>query len=357
MRIFAHMSLFKNKSGKTTSISEFGEFGLIDHLTNNIKLKNKSTIKGVGDDAAVIDVGSKYQLISTDLLVEGVHFDLSYCPLKHLGYKAVVVNISDICAMNSKAKQITVGLAMSNRFTVEALDELYEGMYLACEEYGVDLVGGDTTSSTAGLMISVTVLGEGDKNKITYRSGAKINDLLVCTGDLGGAYLGLQILKREKEIFLDNPTVQPELTGNDYVLSRQLKPEAPVKYIDILKELAVVPTSMIDISDGLSSEVLHLAKASNVGITIYEDKIPIDYTVMNLASEFKINPIVCALNGGEDYELLFTINQTYYDKFKKDADFTIIGHVTDFSEGNNFITKDGASRQINAQGWDIIKNS
>jgi thiamine-monophosphate kinase len=349
------MSLLEEKSKKTTPISQLGEFGLIDHLTKNIKLKNKNTIKGVGDDAAVVDIGDRYQLISTDLLVEGVHFDLGYSPLKHLGYKAVVVNVSDICAMNGQAKQITVGLAMSNRFTVEALDELYAGIYLACEQYGVDLVGGDTTSSTTGLMISVTVLGEVAKENIVYRSGAKVNDLVVCTGDLGAAYLGLQLLNRENEMFKGNPKMQPDLTGNDYVLKRQLKPEAAAKYIDILKELEIIPTSMIDISDGLSSEALHLAKASSVGITIHEDKIPIDYTTMNLANEFNMNPIVCALSGGEDYELLFTISQAHYDKFKKDADFTIVGYVTEASEGNNFIATDGTSHPLTAQGWDGMK--
>ena len=348
------MSLLEDKSANMTPISKLGEFALIDHLTKGIETRNTSTVKGVGDDAAVIDIGDKYQLISTDLLVEGVHFDLSYTPLKHLGYKAVAVNVSDICAMNGEAKQITVGLAMSNRFTIEALDELYEGIKLASNNYNVDLVGGDTTSSTSGLIISITVLGVVEKNKIAYRYGAKQNDLVVATGDLGAAYLGLQLLKREKRIFIDNPKVQPDLTGNDYVLKRQLKPEAAVKYIKILKELDITPTSMIDISDGLSSEILHLAKSSGVGITIYEDKIPIDYTAINLATEFNINPFVCALSGGEDYELLFTINQPDYEKLKKDADFTIIGHVTDKSEQNNFITKEGISHPITAQGWDPI---
>ena len=348
------MSLLEDKGVNTTPISKLGEFGLIDHLTKNIEIKNTSSVKGIGDDAAVIDMGERYQLVSTDLLVEGVHFDLSYMPLKHLGYKSVAVNVSDICAMNGAAKQITVGLAMSNRFTVEALDELYEGIKLACAHYGVDLVGGDTTSSTAGLMISVTVLGEVEKESIVYRSGAKVNDLVVCTGDLGAAYLGLQLLNREKEMFKENPTMQPDLTGNDYVLRRQLKPEAGVKYIDILKELEIVPTSMIDISDGLSSEVLHLAKSSNVGITIHEDKIPVDYTAMNLANEFNMNPIFCALSGGEDYELLFTIGQEHYEKLKKDPDFTIVGFVTDISEGNNFIANDGSSHPLTAQGWDAM---
>lgn len=351
------MSIFEDKGVNTTSIESLGEFGLIDHLTNGIKTKNSSTVKGIGDDAAVIDMGDKYQLVSTDLLVEGVHFDLAYMPLKHLGYKAVAINVSDICAMNGDAKQITLGLALSNRYTVEALEELYDGIKLACEHYGVDLIGGDTTSSTSGLMISVTVLGEVDKNKITYRSGAKANDLVVCTGDLGAAYLGLQILNREKEMFKENPTIQPDLTGNDYVLRRQLKPEAATKYTQILKELDIVPTSMIDISDGLSSEALHLSKSSEVGITLHEDKIPVDYTAMNLANEFNMNPIFCALSGGEDYELLFTIGQEHYEKLKKDPDFTIVGFVTDKSEGNNFIANDGSSHPLTAQGWDAMKNS
>ena len=285
------MSIFEDKGVNTTSIESLGEFGLIDHLTNGITTKNSSTVKGIGDDGAVIDIGDKYQLVSTDLLVEGVHFDLSYMPLKHLGYKAVAINVSDICAMNGDAKQITIGLALSNRYTVEALEELYDGIKLACKNYGVDLVGGDTTSSTSGLMISVTVLGEVGKDKITYRSGAKVNDLVVCTGDLGAAYLGLQILNREKEMFKENPTIQPDLTGNDYVLRRQLKPEAAIKYTQILKELDIVPTSMIDISDGLSSEAMHISKSSKVGITLHEDKIPVDYTAMNLANEFNMNPI------------------------------------------------------------------
>ena len=349
------MSLLEDKGINTTPISKLGEFGLIDHLTKNIKVRNASSIKGIGDDAAVIDMGDKYQLISTDLLVEGVHFDLSYMPLKHLGYKSVAVNVSDICAMNGVAKQITLGLAMSNRFTVEALDEFYEGIRLACEHYGVDLIGGDTTSSTSGLMISVTVIGEVEKENVVYRNGAKVNDLVICTGDLGAAYLGLQLLNREKEMFKENPTMQPDLSGNDYVLKRQLKPEAGIKYIEILKDLNIIPTSMIDISDGLSSEILHLAKLSKVGVTIYEDKIPIDYTTMNLANEFNMNPITCALSGGEDYELLFTVSQLHYDKFKKDADFTIVGYVTEFSEGNNFIAKDGTSHLLTAQGWDPMK--
>ncbi len=346
------MTFFEDTSINKTPISKIGEFRLIDHLTKDAKLKNKSTIKGIGDDTAVIDIGEKYQLFSKDLLIEGVHFDLTYTPLKHLGYKSVVVNISDVCSMNGIPKQIAVGIAVSNRFTIESLEELYLGIKLACEHYGVDLVGGDTTSSKTGLMISLSILGEVEKKKISYRSGAKANDLVVVSGDLGGAYLGLQILKREKNIFLENPTIQPELSSHDYVLQRQLKPEAGLKYIKILQKMNVVPSSMIDVSDGLSSELLHLSKASGVGVTIYEDKIPIDYTVMNLAQELNLNPFFCALNGGEDYELLFTISQKEYDKFKKDVDFTIIGYINDKKEGNNFIAKDGSIHQITAQGWD-----
>ena len=350
------MSIFEDNKLQNTDVSELGEFGLIEHITKSYRCKNKSSLKGVGDDAAVLDFsGEKLQLLSTDMLVENIHFDLSYTPLKHLGYKAVAVNVSDICAMNRKATQITVSIAFSNRFPIEAIEELYSGIYLACEKYSVDLVGGDTTSSTSGLIISVSVVGEVEKEKVCYRKGAKIHDLVVCTGDLGAAYLGLQILKREKEIFLENPGVQPDLQGNDYTLQRQLKAEARTKLIDVLDELKIVPTSMIDISDGLTSEVLHLSKQSDVGITIYEDKLPIDHTTMNLAKEMKLNPVFCALNGGEDYELLFTISQEHYEKIKKDVDFTVIGHVTDNSEGNNFITNDNTSHPITAQGWDPIK--
>ena len=349
------MSLFEEKDIKTTPISELGEFALIEHLTKNVKIKNDNIIKGIGDDSAVIDIGDKYQLVSTDLLVEGVHFDLAYTPLKHLGYKAIAVNISDICAMNGEVKQITIGLALSNRFSVEALEELYIGINLACKKYGVDLVGGDTTSSTSGLMISITAIGEVEKDGVTYRSGAKVNDLLVVSGDLGAAYLGLQLLKREKEIFVENPKMQPDLGGNDYVLKRQLRPEARVDVIKKLKELNVSPTSMIDVSDGLSSDGLHISKLSKVSIQIYEDKIPLDISAINLAEELNLNPMLCALNGGEDYELLLTIKQQDYKKLKSDVDFTIIGHISDKSEGNNFIAKDGSSHPLTAQGWDAAK--
>ena len=346
--------MLKKTLANNTPIKQLGEFGLIDHLTKEIKLKNVGSVFGVGDDAAVIDAGNKYQLASTDLLVEGIHFNLAYTPLKHLGYKSVAVNVSDICAMNGIPKQIMIGIAMSNRFTVESVDELYQGIRLACNHYDIDLVGGDTTSSTSGLMLSISILGEVEKDIITYRGGAKINDLVVCTGDLGAAYLGLQLLNRENRIFKDNPKIQPDLSGNDYVLRRQLKPEAGIKYIKILSDMKIVPTSMIDISDGLASEALHISKNSKIGITIHEDKIPIDYTVMNLAAEFNLSPITCALNGGEDYELLFTVDQKHYDKLKKDPDFTIIGFVNDISEGNNFIANDGSSHPLIAQGWDAF---
>ena len=349
------MSLTDKKDINITPISSFGEFALIDKLTNSFKTKHKETIKGIGDDCAVFDSLKNYKLLSTDMLVEGVHFDLSYSPLKHLGYKSIAVNVSDICAMNGIATHVTVSIAASNRFSVEALEELYLGIDLACTKYNIDLVGVDTTSSLSGLIISVSVYGSVKKKNISYRSGAKPNDLLVVTGDLGAAYLGLQLLKREKEIFKSNPTMQPDLTGNDYALERQLKPEPPSKYIKILNDLKITPTAMIDISDGLSSEALHIAKASNVGVRIHEEKIPVDYTIMNLANEFNLNPIFCALSGGEDYELLFSINQSDYEKIKKDPDFTIVGYVTDISEGNNFIANDGSIHPLTAQGWDGTK--
>jgi len=349
------MSLTDKKDINITPISSLGEFALIDKLTNSFKTKHKETIKGIGDDCAVFDSLKNYKLLSTDMLVEGVHFDLSYSPLKHLGYKSIAVNVSDICAMNGIATHVTVSIAASNRFSVEALEELYLGIDLACTKYNIDLVGGDTTSSLSGLIISVSVYGRVKKKNISYRSGAKPNDLLVVTGDLGAAYLGLQLLKREKEIFKSNPTMQPDLTGNDYALERQLKPEPPSKYIKILNDLKITPTAMIDISDGLSSEALHIAKASNVGVRIHEEKIPVDYTIMNLANEFNLNPIFCALSGGEDYELLFSINQSDYEKIKKDPDFTIVGYVTDISEGNNFIANDGSIHPLTAQGWDGTK--
>ena len=345
------MSLFEEKAVNTTPISALGEYALIDHLTKGIKIKNKSTVKGVGDDAAVIDIGDKYQLISTDLLVEGVHFDLAYTPLKHLGYKAVAVNVSDICAMNGEAKQITVGLALSNRFSVEALEELYKGMNLACKHYGVDLVGGDTTTSTSGLMISVTALGEVEKDKITYRSGAKVNDLIVATGDLGAAYLGLQLLKREKEIYIANPKMQPDLGGNDYVLQRQLKPEARIDIVKKLKELKIIPTSMIDISDGLASEILHLSEASNLGVKIFEEKLPILEETKLVAKEFDLNFSNCALNGGEEYELLFSITPNEYELIKKNnIDIKPIGYFTK-DKSKKIVLSNNKEDELKSFGW------
>ncbi len=331
-------------------ISDLGEFGLITHLTENLPLTNKSSVFGVGDDAAVLGEGKKKTLVSTDMLVEGVHFDLSFHPLKHLGYKAAVVNFSDICAMNATPTQIVVSLAFSNRFSLQAVDELYEGIKVAAETYGVDIVGGDISSSRSGLVISITAIGEAAEADIVYRKGAKKNDLLCVTGDLSGAYLGLQLLEREKQVFLANPEMQPDLEGHDYVLQRQLKPEARLDVLNELKKAGVKPTSMIDISDGLSSEVLHLSKASKVGFTLYETKIPIDPTAINLAEEFNLDPLTCSLNGGEDYELLFTIPQADYEKIAGIESISVIGHATE-DIINKVITKNDNSFELKAQGW------
>lgn len=336
---------------KITSIAELGEFGLIDRLTEKIRLINKSTIKGVGDDAAILEFVEKQVVVSTDLLTEGIHFNLMYVPLQHLGYKAVAVNVSDICAMNAVPRQITVSIALSSKFSVEAVEEIYKGIYTACERYGVDLVGGDTTSSLTGLTISVTVIGEVERGKAIFRSGAKPNDLLCLTGDLGGAFMGLQLLERENEVFKVNPKVQPQLDGYDYILQRQLRPEARVDMIEIFRKTGVQPTSMIDISDGLSSEILHLCKNSGVGCNLYEEKVPLDFQTKKMAEELNINPLVAALNGGEDYELLFTIPQADFDKIKNDPDITIIGHMTEASEGTNLITTGGSKIPLIAQGW------
>ena len=347
----------KNTPGEKqdrTELSEVGEFGLIDHLAKNITLKHPGTVKGIGDDAAVIDTGNKLLLLSTDLLLEGVHFDLTYMPLKHLGYKAAVVNISDIAAMNGIPKQMTISIAVSNRFSLEAIEELYRGIKMACDKYNVDLVGGDTSSSVSGLLISVTITGEADREEIVYRNGAKEGDLLCVTGDVGGAYAGLLILEREKQVFKANPNMQPELTGYEYVLARQLKPEARTDLRNIFKEIGVLPTSMIDISDGLASETLHLCHQSNTGCRIYEEKIPIDEETRRLALEFNIIPTVCALSGGEDYELLFTVKQTDYDKISNLPDITVIGHITASSDGQNLITPDGQAIKLTAQGWDAF---
>lgn len=343
-------------SGRT-ELTSLGEFGLISHLTEHVEIYNsESSLKGIGDDAAVIKYGNdKSTLVSTDMLVEGVHFDLTYAPLKHLGYKAIIVNLSDICAMNGTPKQVTVSIAASNRFSVEALEELYAGMLYACKKYKVDLVGGDTTSSTSGLIISVTAIGEAKQEDIVYRNGAREKDLVCVTGDLGGAYMGLQILEREKFVFKDNPQLQPDLEGNDYILERQLKPEARVDIIELFKNLGIKPSSMIDVSDGLASELMHICTQSGVGCELYEDKIPLDPQTFDRAREFSLDPTVCALSGGEDYELLFTLPMSEYDKIKNLPDFTIIGHITPKSSGLNLIAKAGTSHPITAQGWNAFK--
>jgi len=334
-----------------TSISELGEFGLIKRLSKDIKINNSSTVYGIGDDAAVMNYKKKHTIITTDLLIEGVHFDLSYAPLKHLGYKAVVVNLSDVYAMNAIPKQITVSLAFSSRFTLEAIDELYSGIHLACKNYKVDLVGGDTSSSVTGLVISITAVGEAEEEKIVYRKGAKPNDLICVSGDLGAAYAGLKLLQREKEVFKSNPDVQPELKGHDYILERQLKPEAREDIIKLLKELNVTPTSMIDISDGLSSEILHISEQSKCGSRIYDQKLPIADETKSFADELLIAPTVFAMNGGEDYELLFTISQSDFEKIDKNPYITVIGHITEQSKGNYLIAADGTEIKIEAQGW------
>ena len=339
-------------SDKRTEIEELGEFRLIDTLTEKFKNHNNSTELGIGDDAAIISASENEAiLVSTDSLIEGIHFNLMYTPLKHLGYKSVVVSISDICAMNAKPEQITISLAVSNRFPLEALTELYEGVRLACEHYKVDLIGGDTTSSRSGLIITVTALGRGKKDKIVKRSGAKENDLLVVSGDLGGAYMGLQVLEREKQVFESNPKIQPDLDGHDYIIGRQLKPEARIDVVNFLNELAVVPTSMIDISDGLASEILHICKSSDVGCHIYDEKLPIDAKTSMTAIDFNLDPNTCVLNGGEDYELLFTIDQKDFDKIKGNPHMTVIGHITHKNDGVYYIDKAGSAIELRAQGW------
>lgn len=348
------MSLLEDKSPKRTPLSEMGEFGLIEHLSKNFTPTQASTVKGIGDDCAVLEWGSKYALITTDMLVEGIHFDLTFTPLKHLGYKSVVVNLSDIYAMNGKANQITMSLALSNRFPLEAVDELYEGVLLACKNYNVDLVGGDTTSSTSGLCLSITAIGEVEKDKIVYRKGAKEHDLIVVSGDLGSAYLGLQVLNREKAVFESNPNMQPDLQNKDYILQRQLRPEARKDIIEILNEKGIIPSSMIDISDGLSSELLHLCRQSKVGCAVYEDKIPVDFSAISMAEEFNLSAATCALNGGEDYELLFTVDQRHYDLIKNDPDFSVIGHITHLSQGSMLIAKDNHHQALTAQGWNAL---
>jgi len=337
------------------TVSELGEFGLIRHLTKDLKLKNKTSIMGVGDDAAVIDCSDKQIVITSDLLTEGIHFDLTYTPIKHLGYKAAIVNFSDVYAMNAIPKQITVSIAISGKFSVNAIDELYAGIKLACERYNVDLVGGDTSSSLTGLTIAITAVGEVDKNKISYRNGAKENDLVCVSGDLGAAYFGLLLLEREKKVFETNPNMQPQLKGYDYILERHLKPEAGKEIIEFFADNNIVPTSMIDISDGLSSEILHICQQSGVGCKIYEEKIPIDIVTNKIAEEFHMISTTAALNGGEDYELLFTVSQNDYDKIKDSSLISIIGHITAKSEGTDLITTGEQAVALKAQGWNTLK--
>lgn len=348
--------MFENKDQSMTPVSELGEFGLIEHLAKHVKIKQKSTVKGVGDDAAVISSEEGKQIvITTDMLVEGVHFDLGYMPLKHLGYKSVMVNLSDVYAMNAEATQITISLALSNRFPVEAVDELYSGINTAAKLYNVDVVGGDTTSSTSGLIISITAIGTVAKEEVTYRSGARENDLLVVTGDLGAAYLGLQVLEREKKVFEVNPNAQPDLEPYTYLVERQLKPEARKDIPKLLTELDVLPTAMIDISDGLSSEILHLCKQSEVGCNLYEDKIPLDPQVISTCEEFELDSTTIALNGGEDYELLMTIRQEDFPKIKGNPNLTVIGHMTAASNGANLITRAEEKIPLIARGWNALQ--
>lgn len=347
--------MIEEKNTSKTSISELGEFGLIEHLTKNVKIKQESTVKGIGDDAAVLNFKNKKCVVSTDLLIEGVHFDLSYAPLKHLGYKAVMVNLSDIYAMNATPTQITVSLAVSNRFPLEALEELYAGIKAAANIYAIDIVGGDTTSSTRGLIISITAMGYADEKNIVYRNGAKENDLLVVSGDLGAAYLGLQVLEREKQVYQVNPNSQPDLDLYTYLIERQLKPEARKDIIQLLKDLKVVPTSMIDISDGLSSETMHLCKASGTGVHLYEEKLPLDPTVISTCEEFTLNSTTVALNGGEDYELLFTISPEDFPKIKSNPNLTVIGHMTANDSGMGLITRANEKIELQAQGWNPLK--
>ncbi|MFC6266860.1 thiamine-phosphate kinase [Frigoriflavimonas asaccharolytica] len=349
--------MLEDKSQKLTSVEQLGEFGLIKHITQNFGIKNSTTELGIGDDATIINPENKKVVISTDILAEGVHFNLGYVPLKHLGYKAVTVNLSDIAAMNATPTQILVSIAASNRFPVEAFEEIYDGIALACDKYKVDLVGGDTTSSQSGLLISITAIGIENSENLVKRSTAKPNDLLVVTGDLGGAYAGLQILEREHTVFLADPNMQPEMEGYDYILERQLKPEARTDIKAILEELAIKPTSMIDVSDGLASEILHLSDQSKCGFRLYEEKIPMDSLTISTAEELNLNPVMCALNGGEDYELLFTIAPEDFEKIKNHPDFTIIGHATDLDQGNMMVARgSGELITLRAQGWDAFLN-
>ena len=348
--------MLEDKNQNRTALSNLGEFGLIDHLTSNFKIKNSTTITGIGDDAAVLNFKDKSAVVTTDFLVEGVHFDLSYMPLKHLGYKAVVVNLSDVYAMNAMASQVTVSIAISNRFTLEAMEALYDGINKAAKFYGVDVVGGDTTSSISGLTISVTAIGYVSASEVVKRNGAKPNDLLVLTGDIGAAYLGLQVLEREKEVFKVDPNNQPDLDHYSYIIERQLKPEARKDIVKLLKDLDVKPTAMIDISDGLSSEVIHLCKQSVVGCDLYEEKIPLDPQVISTCEEFNLDSTTIALSGGEDYELLMTISQEDYPKIKGNPSLTVIGYMTEALSGMHLVTRGQEKIPLTAQGWNALKS-
>jgi thiamine-monophosphate kinase len=349
--------MLEDKNTQKTSLADLGEFGLINHITKYFKIENASTVAGIGDDAAVLDASKKQTLVTTDLLIEGVHFDLSYMPLKHLGYKAVMVNLSDVYAMNGAAEQITVSIAVSNRFPLEAIEELYSGIQLACETYKVDLVGGDTTSSTKGILISVTAIGKVEKEDIVLRSGAKETDLIVVSGDLGAAYLGLQVLEREKQVFNVDPNNQPDLDSYTYLIERQLKPEARRDVAGFLKELAIKPTAMIDISDGLSSEIMHICSQSKVGCKIYEEKLPLDPQVISACEEFNLDSTMVALSGGEDYELLFTVPIADFEAIKGNPNFSIIGHITAENQGLNLVTRASQEIELKAQGWNATKEA
>ncbi|WP_435136466.1 thiamine-phosphate kinase [Formosa sp. A9] len=349
--------MIEDKNQQRTDLGALGEFGLIDHLTKHFKITQETTVKGIGDDAAVLDFKDKQVVVTTDLLVEGVHFDLAYMPLKHLGYKAVIVNLSDVYAMNAMATQITVSIAVSNRFPLEALEELYSGIQAAADLYNVDVVGGDTTSSTTGLLISVTAMGTVTQDDVVYRNGAKPNDLLVVTGDLGGAYMGLQVLEREKQVFKVNPKSQPDLEPYTYLIERQLKPEARKDIVKLLKDLEVKPTAMIDVSDGLSSEIIHICKQSEVGCDLYENKLPLDPQFISTCEEFDIDSTTIALSGGEDYELLFTISQDDYPKIKANPNLTVIGYITEASAGMHLVTRAETKIPLKAQGWNALSNT
>lgn len=344
-------------SEKRIEISQLGEFGLIDRIKSRFTLQQPTSLKGIGDDCAVLDIDAENcMVVTTDMLVEGIHFDLSYIPVQHLGYKAVAVNVSDVAAMNAKPGQITVSIALSNRFSVEAVDALYEGIKAACDNYKIDLVGGDTTTSMSGLVISITAIGRAPKSKVAYRNGAKPNDIICVTGDLGAAFMGLQVLAREKEVYMADPNMQPSLDAYEYIVGRQLKAEARTDIVFDLEEAGLVPTSMIDVSDGLASELFHIASQSNVGVRIYEDKVPIDHETFETAVEFKLDPITCALNGGEDYELLFTISKEDQEKISKHPDIHMIGYMHERKNENVMITKQGNTVRLQAQGWDHFRS-